>query len=114
MPSNAFRSMPSLVTLMPSSHLFLARISNKVLSMHLCICMFVFCLMQFSEPIGSINIVGKGIFKDIDTTATTNVQRNDQLLSTGLKFMSILSTSKMGITEVAECLNRGIDKSMQV
>lgn len=70
--------------------------------------------MQFSETIGSINIVGKGIFKDIDTTATTNVQRNDQLLSTGLKFMSILSTSKMGITEVTECLNRGIDKSMQV
>lgn len=70
--------------------------------------------MKFSENIGSINRVGKGIFKDIDTTATTNVQRNDQLLSTGLKFMSILSTSKMGITEVTECLNTGIDKSMQV
>lgn len=69
---DASSSVSSLLTLMLSFHLLLGIISNKKFC-HLCISLFN--SLPDSEYTGSITKVGKGKFKDTDTTATTDVPR---------------------------------------
>lgn len=67
------QSVSSLLTLMLSFHLLFGIISNNKFCQFMCIS--VFDSLPHAEYTGSINKVGKGILKDTDTIATTNVQR---------------------------------------